>query len=436
MSVTSSSTIVGVFGNRAVAEQTIDALANAGFEHENMHTLVPGSAGRFFAEVKSFFTGSEPASNGNDENLVHDLMNMGLSNEQAQYYAQAYNQGYTLLAVKAAGREQDAMNILYQYGATQQQVANSMPQSSYENPNYASNASGLASQETEEHLPVGRQQAMTPPRSEEAHPAVAPLTPRYGLDTSAQQATDETFKSTPVFSENANNTPTYSNDVDTPEKDASYNKAESSTSQAPEQLDGVNMPAYQMAEHEDEMATPMAQQDHKMASSAYQAPEQLDEFNTPIHHTDEDEMATPIAQQADKMANATYQTPGQEDEFDTPTYPTGMDTPEQADEHQTPVYQSNLGMTATPEAKDVYETGMPQTGTGSMDHETHLQQLLEQVQNKQQELQETKAQLESARQQEMQYQTARQQLQELHTELQSAAKELQQTKERIAQYHR
>src|SRR5690242_14941059 len=100
MSVTSSSTVVGVFGNRAVAEQAMDALAAAGFERDNMHAIVPGSSPGFFEELKSFFTGTEPTPDTDEDKLVRNLMGMGLSNEQARYYSQAYTQGYTLLTVQ------------------------------------------------------------------------------------------------------------------------------------------------------------------------------------------------------------------------------------------------------------------------------------------------------------------------------------------------
>src|SRR5215475_5173963 len=137
MSVTSSSTVIGVFGNRAVAEQAMDALNAIGFERNDMHVLVPGSTGSFFEELKSFFTGAETTPADDDDKLVRDLMNMGFSNEQARYYSQAYNQGSTLLAVRAPGREQEAMGILHQYGATQQQITSMTPPGgSYGNPAY------------------------------------------------------------------------------------------------------------------------------------------------------------------------------------------------------------------------------------------------------------------------------------------------------------
>ena len=42
---------------------------------------------------------------------------MGLSDEEARYYAEEYNSGSTILAVDAPDREQEALSILHQYGA-------------------------------------------------------------------------------------------------------------------------------------------------------------------------------------------------------------------------------------------------------------------------------------------------------------------------------
>lgn len=111
MSVTPSSTVVGVFRDRSMAEQAIEALYDAGFTQEQIHYSVPGSSGKFFEDLKSLFTGP-------GDSLVNDLTSMGVSDEDARYYANEYQNGNTILAVHAAGHEQDALSILHQYGAS------------------------------------------------------------------------------------------------------------------------------------------------------------------------------------------------------------------------------------------------------------------------------------------------------------------------------
>jgi len=113
MSVTPSSAIVGVFGDQAAAEQAMDAFYNAGFTHEQVRKSVPETSGGFFGELKSLFTGAN--TSGGD--VTSDLTGMGISDEEAQYYAHEHSNGNTILAVHAPGREQEAQTIMQQYGA-------------------------------------------------------------------------------------------------------------------------------------------------------------------------------------------------------------------------------------------------------------------------------------------------------------------------------
>jgi hypothetical protein len=113
MAVTPSSPIVGVFTDRSMAEQAVGALYNVGFEHEQIRYSVPGNSGSFFEGLKSLFTGTST----NEGNLANDLTSMGLSDEEARYYANEYSNGRIILAVQARGREQEAWSVLYQHGA-------------------------------------------------------------------------------------------------------------------------------------------------------------------------------------------------------------------------------------------------------------------------------------------------------------------------------
>lgn len=118
MSVTPSSAIVGVFRDRAIAEQAMDALYNAGFTHEQVRYSAPGSSGGFFEDIKSLFTGSS-ADNGS---VANDLTDIGLSDEEAHYYATEQSNGNIILAVKAPGRGQEAQTLMQQYGALNAQA--------------------------------------------------------------------------------------------------------------------------------------------------------------------------------------------------------------------------------------------------------------------------------------------------------------------------
>lgn len=113
MTIAPSAPIVGVFRDRSMAEQAIDALYTAGFTSEQVRYSVPGTTGSIFSDLKNLFTGQ----NANSESIAHDLTTMGLSDEEAHYYSNEYTNGNTVLAVLSGGRDQEALSILNQYGA-------------------------------------------------------------------------------------------------------------------------------------------------------------------------------------------------------------------------------------------------------------------------------------------------------------------------------
>ncbi|MBV9710538.1 MAG: hypothetical protein JO011_06465, partial [Ktedonobacteraceae bacterium] len=127
MTVTPSSPVVGIFKDRSMAEQSIDALHNAGFTSEQIRYLAPGASGSILADLKSLFTG-QTTSGGN---ITNDLTDMGLSEDEAQYYANEYNNGNAILAISTEGREQEALNVLHQYGAYNARTSDSSPATAY-----------------------------------------------------------------------------------------------------------------------------------------------------------------------------------------------------------------------------------------------------------------------------------------------------------------
>jgi uncharacterized protein (TIGR02271 family) len=111
---TRNSTLVGVFNERAQAENAIEQLHNAGIPDEQISYSGGSSAGGgFLAGIKSLFTG-EDATN---TSLVSDLTGMGLSQDEANYYDNEYRQGRYIVAVNAGSRWQDAQTILNSGGA-------------------------------------------------------------------------------------------------------------------------------------------------------------------------------------------------------------------------------------------------------------------------------------------------------------------------------
>ena len=111
---TTGRTTIGVFDEPALANNAIAALQQAGFRDEQIQTPGHHAAGGFLAGLKSLFTGEDAST----ESVAADLTGMGISNDEARYYENQYQVGHTLVAVRAGGREQEAMDILRANGAS------------------------------------------------------------------------------------------------------------------------------------------------------------------------------------------------------------------------------------------------------------------------------------------------------------------------------
>src|SRR5258705_5557382 len=93
MSVTPSSTRVGIFTDRSMAYQAMQALYNAGFAQQQILYSVPGTSGGILGDIKSLFTGTSPERG----NLANDLTGMGLSDDETGYYSNQYHNGKIIL---------------------------------------------------------------------------------------------------------------------------------------------------------------------------------------------------------------------------------------------------------------------------------------------------------------------------------------------------
>ena len=112
-----SSTLVGVFDERAQAEQAIEQLHNAGVPDDQItySGSAAGTGSGFAASIKSFFTGEDTSTNANS--LFSDLTDMGLSQDEAQYYTNQYQAGHAIVAVNAGSQAQNVQTILTSNGA-------------------------------------------------------------------------------------------------------------------------------------------------------------------------------------------------------------------------------------------------------------------------------------------------------------------------------
>ncbi len=113
---TRSTTLIGVFSDYTQAEQAIGQLHSAGVPDDQITYSGSGTGSGFAASIKSFFTGEDTSTNANS--LFNDLTSMGLSQDEAQYYAGQYQAGYPIIAVNAGSQLQNVQSILSSNGAS------------------------------------------------------------------------------------------------------------------------------------------------------------------------------------------------------------------------------------------------------------------------------------------------------------------------------
>ena len=106
--------IFGVFDDAGTAEKAIDALQDAGFSRDQIHSSKSTSSGGFLAGLKSMFTGESGGTTGG----AHDLTDTAdIPDQEAKYYEQEHEAGRVVVAVRAGGRQQEAATIMRQMGA-------------------------------------------------------------------------------------------------------------------------------------------------------------------------------------------------------------------------------------------------------------------------------------------------------------------------------
>ena len=467
MSVTPSSATVGVFRDRATAEQALDALYNAGFTHEQVRYSVPEASGGFFDDLKSLFTGQNASGS-----VANDLTDLGLSDEEANYYADEHSKGNIILAVKAPGRSAEVQTILQQYGSLNTQpYADSPQETTYPSDtasepittndditepapaiahnteldtSYQSNAPTVPP----EHEPDQQGlQPMTTDYNAEALHADQPLTtngsveqydaqsvttqdtPPITHDNVPESQTEQTYDSQEAYPvvtdgslpEEVSSTTSTHDDEPTPTLSDTEQQPQSYASDAQPATteDTAEQRATSDVQIESQTASDTTPEEPQVAHDSYTA-------ESEAAYIPDIQTAQPVATTADYTAesNDTQLSDAQIAESKVPTEPLTNSTTTN-DEPVT---------TATTEQQSV---------TGTTDNADELQSLQAQIASLQQQLQDAKAQLQAAkereeqvrtaREREQQLQTLRQQLQALQAELAATHSELQDTQSRLGQ---
>ena len=466
MSVTPSSATVGVFTDRAIAEQALDALYNAGFTHEQVRYFVPEASGGFFDDLKSLFTGQTASGN-----VGNDLTDLGLSDEEANYYANEHSNGNIILAVKAPGRSAEVQTILQQYGSLNAQPHTNLSQDTTYSSDTTMEPIITTSDTTEQTTqPIAHDTEMdtsyqsptqtVPPEHAIDQQEIQPMTPNYNDDaqhTEQPAATNGSVEqpNTQAFAEQ--DTPPITHD-NVPE--AHMEQVYDRQDVQPVVTDGsLSQDTLSTTSTPDETTTPSETEQQSQAYTSDVQPTTTEDTAEPLATSDVMIDSQTVSDTTTEEPQATYDSYTAESEAahipDIQTaQPVATTTDYTAEPHKTELSDDSalasnvptepLTNSTTTDEPVTTDTTAQQPATGTTDNADELQSLQAQIASLQQQLQDAKAQLQAAKEREeqvrtahereQQLQTLRQQLEALQAELAATHSELQDTHSRLGQY--
>jgi hypothetical protein len=120
MAMNAQRSVVCVFDERAGAENAIEDLQNAGFSPDQIYYSGTDEdqskkhVTDFWKGITRLFTHEKAAPH---DALANQLRDLGCSDDEITHYDNESHLGHLILAVKAPGREEEALAILRENGA-------------------------------------------------------------------------------------------------------------------------------------------------------------------------------------------------------------------------------------------------------------------------------------------------------------------------------
>jgi orotidine-5'-phosphate decarboxylase len=106
-------TVVEVFDNNNLVDNAVNALQGAGFDPGQIYVSEHEAArsGDLWQGIKRLFSRGR-----GDDDVINDLKNMGIPDDRIQYYQNEYNVGHDIVAVNAAGSEDNVAALMRENG--------------------------------------------------------------------------------------------------------------------------------------------------------------------------------------------------------------------------------------------------------------------------------------------------------------------------------
>lgn len=115
---TNESIAMATFDSSDQAEQAVEALHNAGFTSDQIRYSKQYTHEDFLTSIKDMLVFPNERQDESESDILTMLQNMGISQEEIQYYSDAFARGRFVVIVRPDGRNQEVEAILRDNGGS------------------------------------------------------------------------------------------------------------------------------------------------------------------------------------------------------------------------------------------------------------------------------------------------------------------------------
>lgn len=109
---TNESIAMATFDSTDYAEQAVEALHDAGFTSDQIRYSKQYTGDNFLESIKDMLVFPDERQDESENDIRTMLQNMGISQEEVQYYSDAFARGRAVVVVRPDGRNQEVERIL------------------------------------------------------------------------------------------------------------------------------------------------------------------------------------------------------------------------------------------------------------------------------------------------------------------------------------
>ena len=109
---THESIAMATFDRADAAEQAVEALHDAGFTTDQIRYSRQFTNEKFLASIKDMLIFPDERQDESQDDVLTMVQNMGIPQEEIQYYRDAFEQGRPVIVVRPDGRNQEVEGIL------------------------------------------------------------------------------------------------------------------------------------------------------------------------------------------------------------------------------------------------------------------------------------------------------------------------------------